>query len=292
MLTVARASRNSILAAYRRWRVPALALLLHFEKQWRKVRTLNVRALAIQQQPEMFRCAKGRMAWQPEGLPGSSREIVHEGDEEALKAYIAIHHDELEAEKNRRKSRMPAFRKGCSDGVPLTNEAWLTFLEDPDCDAEFRALMTTATAARRASCNGRLLPRSGLQQVERFEPRERTVLNCEWIEKIKRTRSKLFFLIHDRADDRRSLICASTVATNSWGFSLPQARGRNGDVTFLFDVRTFIDACRSLEDLVSHLGFADDSEPAVCHAVAISWVDFTEKPYISQIIISSNFVFS
>ena len=271
MLTVTRASRNTILAAYRRWRVPALALLLHFEKQWKKVRTLNVRALAIEQQPEMFRRARGRMAWQPEGSPSSSREIVHDGDEEALQVYIATHHDELEAEKNRRKSRVPAFKKDCSDGVPLTNTAWLNYLEDPDCDAEFRALMNTATAARRARCSARLLPKSGLQQVERFEPRER-VLNCEneWIEKIKRTRSKMFFLIHDRDDDRRSLICASTVGTNSWGFSLPQAPGRNGEGMFLFDVRTFIDFCRSLEDLLSHLGFADDSGSAVCPAVAIS----------------------
>ena len=274
MLTVTRASRNSILAAYRRWRVPALALLLHFEKQWRKIRTLNVRALAIQQNPEMFRRAKGRLHWQPEGLPGSSREIVHEGDEEALKEYIATHHEELEAERDRRKSKVPAFRKDCTDGVPLTNAAWLNYLEDPVCDAEFRALLNTAPAARRANCNARLLPRSGLQQVERFEPREK-VLNCEWIEKIKRTRSKLFFLIHDRDDDRRSLICASTVATNSWGFSLPQAPGRNEDGMFLFDVRTFIGVCQSLEDLLSHLGFAEDSEPAVCPAIDINWVDFT-----------------
>ncbi len=93
---VARASRSSILARYRLQRREGIASDRSNRKEAQKMCTMNVRALAIKKNPWLFGRACGRAFGSC--ADANPRGIVHQGDEDALKAYIEKHREELQAE--------------------------------------------------------------------------------------------------------------------------------------------------------------------------------------------------
>jgi len=141
------ASRNSIIRRYRVFRARELGDRSVPEKKYKASLRMNVRALAIKKNPDLFSRAKGKLRWQQAVSAAQQREIAHAGDEDALQKYIVEHRVELEQELSdlREQARSNYV---ASSALPLSSEDWLQHLEDND--EKFASLLKDAEKARRS----------------------------------------------------------------------------------------------------------------------------------------------
>lgn len=100
-MSVARASRNSVLETYRRWRVKALDVKKRSVKTVRSMRFMNSRALAVMRNPQFFKRAQGQLHWQAPQSKRAKRRIVSAGNETALRQYQEEHAESLRADARR-----------------------------------------------------------------------------------------------------------------------------------------------------------------------------------------------
>ena len=134
LITVARASRNSILRQYRTAREKHLVQTTRSAP----APSMNAVALAINENPSLASNSTGR----PGGLS------VHGP---SLREYLAVNRERLkeEAATHRREALQARAESGkAPDNIPYTNAHWLRWLEQNE--AEFRTLLANAHKDRRA----------------------------------------------------------------------------------------------------------------------------------------------
>jgi len=86
---------------------------------------MNVRALAVPQNPRLQTRGRGQLHWESDISAGQRAAITHQCDEEALQKFIADNYDALNRAVARRK-RARESRVGTSTCcLPATNKDWL-----------------------------------------------------------------------------------------------------------------------------------------------------------------------
>lgn len=142
------ASRNSIIRRYLVHRARQVDTMDTTRRKHEAALRLNVRALAVRANPDLFPRARGRLRWETEVSMEEQSAITHMGDSEALDRYIADHREELEAELARVR-RSARLRQEASSAVPWSDDDWHKFLDEND--TKFRSLLRSASDRRRAS---------------------------------------------------------------------------------------------------------------------------------------------
>ena len=139
VLSVAAASRNSILQRYRVGRNATIAKLTAVRKQALKRQKIGASALAVQRNPSWLP--------RPGGITGD--EYRHEGNMQALRGYLDEHRQELQEEaKCLRSDAREILRQRDAPLFPQTNADWLQWMEANH--DEFTHLLRTASSDRRS----------------------------------------------------------------------------------------------------------------------------------------------
>lgn len=131
VISLPRASRNSLLETFRVWRSTQLNKKMSAKKAQRQFRTMNKRALAIQQNPHLFSRARGRLHWEQGVSNQDCKKIVFRGDEEALKKYMQDHAEELDRQARALRQQARVHEAGA---FPVDNAEWLQWMQDNEKD--------------------------------------------------------------------------------------------------------------------------------------------------------------
>ena len=163
VMSLATASRNALLSMYLTGQRAGLDALALASREHAKALRMNCRALAIQKKPTLFSRARGRL-WHQTHSDADASEIVHEGNEQALQAFIHENKASLEAELQAlKKSKLVALQGAKNSALPMSVRQWLSWLDENDAD--FRALLERATLERK-------------QFSKRLQPLPATVTNA------------------------------------------------------------------------------------------------------------------
>ena len=95
------------------------------------------------------------------------RELVHQGDPQALSAFIEAHREELQAEVDAKRAAAKRA-DAAADAFPMSMNDWVKHLGEHDHD--FRELLKTATGKRRRLCE-RIQSLPELEAAVRVYPR-------------------------------------------------------------------------------------------------------------------------
>lgn len=139
VLSVAAASRNSVLQRYCTSRQSAITATFQTRKRARKNLKISSTTLAVQRNP----------TWLPRPAGFMGAQYSHPGRPDDLQKYIEANRAELEASAAAlRREASAALAVQDMPILPKTNADWLRFLEARRDD--FRALLKSATAERRS----------------------------------------------------------------------------------------------------------------------------------------------
>lgn len=127
---------------------------------------LNIRALAVQQRPELLPRARGRLRWQQDVRDKDMREVVHQGDPQALQDYIEANREALEEELKNLKEAAN-FDAIAERHLPFSSDEWLQYLAQHE--EQFRELLRTASQ-KRACISERVQARPNLQTATCIYP--------------------------------------------------------------------------------------------------------------------------
>ena len=140
----ASASRNSILARYLLCRKTNAGQRVSLNQKKRHVRFMNVRALAIMQNPDLMTRGRGRLKWEAED--SMSHGVSHQGDEAKLQQYIKDNEKKLEEELQTMRDKV-SFQELQVHAMPVTFSDWMQYMGEHD--EEFRESLKHATLNRR-----------------------------------------------------------------------------------------------------------------------------------------------
>ena len=110
-----------------------------------KLKHMNVRALAIQQNPELLPRPRGKFHWEADVDREIQRQCVHRGDKQRLQEFIAENWEALATEAAEIRGR--AMTKEGRGWAPFSNSEWLAWFAANG--GEFREEMKTVTKARK-----------------------------------------------------------------------------------------------------------------------------------------------
>jgi hypothetical protein len=155
LITLGRASRNTILRQFRAWREDASK---HQQKKGTqaKLRT-NIRAVALNWKPEFVTAVPAECAGQPPKL---------QVNEAGLAEYISTHTVALENEVARRRKPLPQPARATAS-FPVSNRDWVSWLQEND--SVFRQSIASASQAR-AAVSQRLVPDQEYPTCARLQP--------------------------------------------------------------------------------------------------------------------------
>ena len=142
----AAASRDACLRRYLIRQKAAAARTAEVQTRTLAAARLNIRALAIQQRPELLSQGRGQLRWQGEVDETTRRSVRKQGNEAELAAYIEQHQEDLKAELARRRAAA-RIEDAAATLLPLTSDSWLQYLDEHE--HEFRDLMRVASQQRR-----------------------------------------------------------------------------------------------------------------------------------------------
>ena len=220
---VARASRNSILQRYRLQRLAHVDTGQTVDAAANQASRLNVRALAIQERPDLFKRGRGRLRWEQGVSAGEASSVTHQGDESALKEFIAANSERLGAKlAGLREAASEAERLHKEAQVPYSNADWLEWLQAND--SHFKELLRTATATRR-QFGERIRPTLELPPVERLQPRGRRQPAAVWLSKLLSVRPG-FFSLSLAGDATPHVVFCCSLRGSVWGFLLGRVTAR------------------------------------------------------------------
>lgn len=240
----ARASRNSILQRYLTMRQRAIASSRCRAKATKSARHMNIRALAIEKNPDWLPRARGKLRWQGPVSRSDSRAIVHSGDPRALREYIDENRASLEEELQERRAQ-ETFMKELEKDFPFSTDEWMKWMEEND--QLFREFMKNATRER-AKVSQRVQAMDGLAGVTRVYP-----MPCaehghspEW----SHLQDGFFCL---RASPSHQVVCfVASVGHTVYAFPLTSTE-RSDRFDLLFQP-PFYEQCRPIELLLQEAG--------------------------------------
>lgn len=180
-LSCARCSRNSILQAYRAWRVAELEKKKSRNKVQKKLKYMNSQALAIMRNPTLFARARGHLHWQAQESKRRRKQLVHAGDPAKLQEYVDAHRQELQEHAKKVRQAAAAAEKNDLRQLPVSNSDWMVWMKKHH--EIFFAAMREATAYRQSEHSKRLEPLPDLGAVPRLRPQARPL--PMWAQKIK-----------------------------------------------------------------------------------------------------------
>eukprot|EP00435_Cladocopium_sp_Y103_P041656 s237_g11.t1 len=180
--SVATASRNTILQQYKIRRHAAVDKKIKVLKMFKRRRSISSASLAVQRCPDLLPRPAGFM---PD-------EYRHDGNLPALRAYLQENHDTLvqEAANMRLQARQQLCDLSLGGCLPQTNSQWLEWMQTNE--ETFRALLKTATQARR-SLSQRIVPAGQeMLPVDRLGPEEPHPVRRSWEKKLLQQKSGWF----------------------------------------------------------------------------------------------------
>ena len=254
-MSCARASRNSILQLYRTWRLQQLGTIKARKKVVKKMKHMNLQAVAVQRQPKAFPRARGRLHWQAKSRKRDQQKIVHAGDPAGLKAFRETHREELAAEAAALRAQAKILEQAEKVELPLTTDEWLQWMGKHN--EFFHNVMAVASKERQKEISYRLQPFTGLGEVKRILPKAAALPS--WAKKIKASRDGPFFLL--RWQHWRQIVLAAGVGDDCFGALLTST-----------EINTIVEAdfasifknCKPLVNLISALNpTVLDEEPKV-----------------------------
>jgi hypothetical protein len=128
----------------------------------------SIRSIAIAKNPQWLSRAQGQLRQNAPLTRSERRQVVHEGDEASLKAFIDAHRDELLAEL--RAAREAVAAEGVVDkGLPVTRQDWVNLLESDGRNAWDKCLASAHVDRRRYST--RVRARADLGDAPRVYPK-------------------------------------------------------------------------------------------------------------------------
>ena len=168
VVSVARASRNSILQRYRVLRSHFIKKRLSTAKTWKGQRFVNARSLAVKRAPELLPRPRGQLRSQPALSTRERAQIIHPGNPAVLQTYIEENRADLEREAAEiRKTAKERLQELKSSILPYTNREWLQWLDSNE--AVFRENLREATMRRR-NLSERLRQDQAMPAVPRLQP--------------------------------------------------------------------------------------------------------------------------
>ena len=255
VMTVARASRNSILKAFHIWRKAQLHSLLARRKVKKKNIKMNARALAIMKNPSLLPRPLGRRFGEVASSAAASS-LVHAGDASALDSFLSEHRAELTAEAAQIRAQSKIEDDGFESNVPITNKAWLSWLNSHQ--EEFQEELRTATSKRRALYNRKLEAISDLEEVSRLVPKASPL--PPWASRMLYGRHGHFFYIKWSSGARLAVV-SSSISSNCWAAELSPVPCTNG-YEFGFDTSACFEKFARLEMYLTRYNFQQE-EPSV-----------------------------
>ena len=180
MTTLARASRNSILAKFRLQKHRYNKERRGKCKIWQKHLYANKRSLAIQRQRDWLPRPRGRLRWEGPVPKEEQARLQHAGSPEALRTFIATHDEALTQEaRELRQQAQQELRAERLSALPYSNEEWLSWLDNEANEARLRKHLREATGCRRV-VNSRLVPSRDLPSCGRLQPAVDSTLPGTW----------------------------------------------------------------------------------------------------------------
>ncbi len=92
----AAASRNCIIRKYLSSRRSSLAVSSNAAASYKRIRHLNIRALALERRPELFPRARGKLHWEEDVSMAEQKVLVNPGCAAELSEYIEANREQLE----------------------------------------------------------------------------------------------------------------------------------------------------------------------------------------------------
>ena len=226
VVSLARASRDSLLQRYHVRRSRCVIQTIQSKKQALKLKSMNARAVAISRQPALFSRARGHLKWQAPSSSSSKKQIVHKGDGKALNAYIEEHRPDLEAEAKRLRENGKELSSSISDNVefPLRNAQWMQWIETHE--AKFREALKTASKERQARSACLSASDAEFPAAPRLQPALQRLPMTAWQAVLLHQDPGFFLVKGSPGEDQLRVFFAATVRGDLWAYALPQVRHR------------------------------------------------------------------
>ena len=261
--SVSTASRNVLLRHYGRRRTAALRQMREGAARAKRKRFSNVWALAVQDNAAWLRRPRGQLRHETGVTAAQRREIVHEGDHDALHEYIAANLAELE---RRRDADHAEADLVLEPRMPYSTAEWIQFVEKNKAHVD--ALIKTASASRR-SISHRLLATEALPQCPRIYPKPPSGPLPMWLRKIMNADAGVFAVKYGPRPDEKLVLYAATLRYQPWGCILEEKD--DSEATYRLNMGVMLyGLLRPLKDQVSEMALPGDSEVFRMDAVDVS----------------------
>ena len=151
-------------------------------RQIKRLKYSNVQALARHARPGLVPRPRGKLWNQnPDATLADMRQSVHEGDQQALAAYIEEHHADLVAQQEANHAAAKELEAVSKTDIPYSNADWIEWLEAHD--GRFQELLKTASATRR-QFSQRLVASEPLPASARIHPKVDNAGLPMWVRKM------------------------------------------------------------------------------------------------------------
>ena len=187
-MTVASASRNSILHRYCVQRERHVTEIAEARARTDKLKHMNYMALARRERPDLVKRPRGRLWFEGDVSEEEMRATVHSGDPVAFTNYVAENRERLVAEASllRERGKRDAHQSAQSL-MPYTIRQWLEYLDSHADD--FHKKLREAPTLRR-SLSKRLVPPQLFPPAPRLQARSRKLTqDTTWKRKLMQQRS-------------------------------------------------------------------------------------------------------
>ena len=216
--SLATLSRNSILQRFLVRQRKDAALSRAASTPRASGRYMNMRALALQERPDLASRPRGKLRWEADVDGASKRQIVHAGDPARLARYMTANHERLNAEAKRIRAAAKAHDKA-STRSPMSNAEWMRWVDANE--TAFTKLVYSASGERRV-LSKRVLGDPDMPEADRIQPvLERREMR-DWM-KLLLFSEHDFFIVTDRGQNR--LFFATTILWEVWGVEFELAMG-------------------------------------------------------------------
>lgn len=261
VMSAAHTRRNTRLRMFHGWSGHTLRQHIRQSQPTGKLNTTHKRALGVQLLPCLLPICRGQLAGAPHVCRFDRNIEVRQGDVEGLDKYDVEHVASHESEANTMVNTAKDLKAGMAQCSPITNEAWLAWLESHH--AEFRGQLKHTIARRRSLYNGSLVPRSGLHNIERIRPADDLGGSC--MRTVKGADGPFIFV----SGATTRLWCCISAGERRHGFVVPP-KAAGGCFDFSLDIHMCVETWAKNETVLAMMT-AETSPPSLQPVHASGW---------------------
>jgi hypothetical protein len=262
-------SRNSILQLYRRRRTATIVKNIVTKRASAKNKHMNIRALAIQERPDLFGRARGRLRWEKGISEHAAQQMVTLGDEPALRQYIEEHRSRLEETCREIRGKAKELCRQ-QPTFPLSNKEWLEWLEN-NAD-EFEEALRKSSSIRKQHAV-RVTPLAPhMPALARLQPSSPTKVFSDLEARVKASGAG-FFCVQAIGIGDPWVFFACPLCAEVWGIQLTCSSHREYSIDFEADLLTIY---RPLSEHLLGLGVSSSEMISEVTRLEVSFVQLSD----------------